>query len=360
MPLLSDSQIPQIGQGRPVWVIGRTASPDNSKNLTESAFTRNVMVVTQQMTYQEQAARNAAIKAETRPDVLDVMASSKAVSDRCAVAASPYITIETGLRLAKDRNYQVRMALLRRPNTSPTPQPILDVLVHDKHRSVRVAVPRCPSATLQHHLTLMQDPDVIVRARTASASMYPEVVQIAVNDSNTEVVQSIAWRTDVLSEEQCLQIARSTHEQAKSFLAVKTLYVSVQQVLVNDPSVKVRDSLAGNRELHSKVRTQLANDIQFSVALRLLRTYMDTDEGIAQAVFVRIPVKDHRNMEWAIALTSIPVMTRAQAAAASRSVRVRTALFETLTNEDVQMLATCDDKKIRAWTSKYLVRHAMR
>ena len=94
----------------------------------------------------------------TRPEVLERLASSQDYYTRCAVARNPSTPVELLQKLAKDLNKNVRTDVADNPNT---PEDILRILAKDSDVVVRRYVSRNPNTPVDVLRKFFDDPEIL-------------------------------------------------------------------------------------------------------------------------------------------------------------------------------------------------------
>ena len=210
------------------------------------------------------------------------------VAVRYALAANPNLTPKECQTLISDKNEFVRAALAR---NSALPNPLQFVLAEDPSTAVRIALTERKNLDTDAAVHLANSKDTLVSAAAIlNHSLDEELLQLWADNSHAHQqllllkrakalpapVQSAlrlsahpatcrtALRGTALSGPEMLYLAESDDTRDRVFLAEQSaLPASIQRILAQDSSPRVRRRLAANNSIHESIALHIvaSNDL---------------------------------------------------------------------------------------------------
>lgn len=312
--------------------------------------------------------RGQSVDPERTADVVAIvgMSTSEDPRVRSSLAKNPSTPGWLRTKLATDPSYVVRNAIMQYGQARGHDLDVgtMRLLAKDEYFIVRAAVPSLMGCPQDLIADLAGDVHAFVRSRVAAHTNDPSILATMALDSAVGVRDAVA-SSPFTPIGTLLAMTGDTNKQVRIRLA-QVNHESVLTALVSDRSFEVRQTLAQNPYLPASAQASLAGDPYVEVVLALVEnptfctgrtaSVTDTIEGL----LARIGPKSYRVVERVVAIDSLPLERRAEIASRSRSPRVRSCFFESLSPDQVTELSQSHDVKVRSYASKYLVRSAMR
>lgn len=214
------------------------------------------------------------------PKEFQILVEDKNAYVRAALAQNPALPVHLQFILAEDASSAVRIALANRKTLD------LDIAVHlaqDKDTAVRAAV--ILHCTLDDELLqLWADGDdlcqqLLLLRRKAG---LPQSAQTAIHFSPHSFACRTALAGKELSGPEMLFLAESDDTRDRIFLAEQSdLPASIQRILAQDASPKVRRRLAANTSLHESIAHHIAASNDLGACRALAKNPSISDETIA-------------------------------------------------------------------------------
>ncbi|MGJ8639662.1 MAG: hypothetical protein ACSHYA_09740 [Opitutaceae bacterium] len=210
------------------------------------------------------------------------------VSVRHALAANPNLTPKEFQALVTDSNEFVRAALSQ---NSALPNPLQFVLAEDSSTAVRIALSERKNLDTDVAVHLANSDDAMVSAATIiNYSLDEEIMQLWADDNQQQqqllllkrikalpaavhkalrtsphpLVSRSALKDSELSGPEMLYLVQSDDTRDRIFLAEQSdLPASIQRILAQDASPRVRRRLASNNTIHESIALHIvaSNDI---------------------------------------------------------------------------------------------------